>query len=223
MNLFFVCQVSSPLWKQINVIVQHQTKRSIVNLHMRTMGKEIVTHYHTHEHKIVNDTIIIILIAKRIAIGKLSELNLEHLPQNPFFQEFKIVPRVLQHILLLPMLMSPSTSHNYRHFLSQQHEVRFMRHQSQHDQICIQSIQNMSHIWFPMRMAFTLILWVVLSFTISDVIHNLMLPLTRNIRTREYNICTILPKWISLLFEFNPFSHCQTKLEHEICSGRNTV
>mmetsp|Transcript_14180 Transcript_14180/g.34424 ORF Transcript_14180/g.34424 Transcript_14180/m.34424 type:complete len:256 (+) Transcript_14180:671-1438(+) len=109
MNLFLIGQVSLPFGQQVNVRSHHERNGSSVNFQMGRVRQKVITDHHTHEYKVIDDAVQVIISN---LIRKLAELNGQQLTQRSQLQQFKIMTSVFHHVLLFAVLVTAPTRHD---------------------------------------------------------------------------------------------------------------
>mmetsp|Transcript_2769 Transcript_2769/g.7009 ORF Transcript_2769/g.7009 Transcript_2769/m.7009 type:complete len:250 (+) Transcript_2769:1250-1999(+) len=218
-----VGKVPSPLRQQINIIIQHQTQSSIINLQMRHVRQKIIPHEHAHEDEIVDDPAHVVLHAQPALVGELPELYLEHLAKRRDLQQLEVVPRVIQHVLLLAVFVPAAPRHDHGHLLTQEEEVGLVRGEAEHDEVGVEAVEDVCEAGGPVGVRGGGVFWVVQRLRFANVVHHLMLALSGHVGSANDDVAAVLPNRIRLLLVLDPLSHGQTQLEHEVRSGRDAI
>mmetsp|Transcript_23449 Transcript_23449/g.67568 ORF Transcript_23449/g.67568 Transcript_23449/m.67568 type:complete len:396 (+) Transcript_23449:1163-2350(+) len=223
MDPVLVGQISTPLRQEVDVIVQHQAQRTVVNLQMRTVRKEVVADHHEHEDNVVDDPVDVVLDLEDLAIGKLAELDLEHLAEGLQFQQLKVVAGVFQHILGLAVAVPAAAGHDDGHLLAEEEEVRLVRDEAEHDEVGVESVQDVGEAGLPVRVAFRRVVGIVLLPAFPDVVHHLVLPLAGDVGSGHHHVAARHPERIGRLLVFHPPLHGNAELEHKVGARRDAV
>mmetsp|Transcript_39618 Transcript_39618/g.84508 ORF Transcript_39618/g.84508 Transcript_39618/m.84508 type:complete len:257 (-) Transcript_39618:339-1109(-) len=121
------------------------------------------------------------------------------------------------------MLVPPSPGHDHRHLLPKQQEVRLVRGEAKHDEVRVQAVEDVSQAGGPVGMGDRGIFGVVERLRLANVVHHLVLSLSRHVRPAHDHVAPVLPDRIRLLLVLDPLSHGKPQLQHEVGPGRDAV
>ncbi|PWY79671.1 hypothetical protein BO70DRAFT_52842 [Aspergillus heteromorphus CBS 117.55] len=196
--------VSAHLGQHLFIDLEHESQRAFVDMQIRQVGQKVVSNKESHQNKIVNHPFHVKGELQCTLLFQLLKLQLQVLSDHTQMQKEKVL--MLELLGLLGDLTAKSD------LLTEEAEVGVVAQQTQHDQVSVEAVQAVADIGIVAG----------LCFRMPDVLHDLVLTLTRDLVARQDDLDS-LPVLVLGNFLAHEVLQLFRQLGHELGTRGNAV